>query len=81
MRMISVSTGRPLPCCWTDCERLGDTRYQAVVREPERNLIYLFCTDGHLHYWVNSHKDMGNLAMGDKSLSRYVQGIDLGRTE
>lgn len=72
--MISVATGQPILCCWTDCERTGDDGYQAIVREPGRNVHYLFCSQRHLMYWTNSIRDMGNLPAGAKSLGGPVQG-------
>lgn len=65
--MISGATGRKIPCCWTECERLGDTRYECRVNEPRRTIHYLFCSERHKMLWVNSVPDMGNLPSGSKS--------------
>lgn len=34
VRMIDPADGQHLPCMWSDCQRAGDTRFQAVVTEP-----------------------------------------------
>jgi hypothetical protein len=67
MKMISGTTGQRIPCCWVDCYRPGDTNHEAQVKEPLRTLHYLFCSERHLLYWVNSHVDMGNLPAGSRS--------------
>lgn len=78
MRMISQSTGRRLLCCWEDCERLGDTRWQVVVHESDaRNLVYLFCGEGDKTLYLNSVTDLRNLPSGSKSLGRFTQGVAL----
>jgi hypothetical protein len=74
--MISGSTGNPIPCCWGECMKPGDDGYQAIVNEPQRKIHYLFCSEGHLMYWVNSKKSLGNLPSGSKSLVP-VQGVTL----
>lgn len=74
--MVSATTGRRIPCCWEDCERLGDTRWQVIAREPERNLIYLFCGERHKAFYVHSHRDLRNLPSGSKG-GGPVQGAAL----
>lgn len=77
--MISGSTGQRLLCCWEDCERLGDTRWQLVVPEsPVRNIVYLFCGERHKAYYVNSSIDLRNLPSGSKSVGGLVNGVALG---
>lgn len=73
-RMISAATGNVLPCCWTDCTRPGDSMYEAIRREPGRKIHFVFCSERHRRYWVNSVRDMGNLPSGSKSLGGPVQG-------
>jgi hypothetical protein len=75
--MVSGATGRRLPCCWDDCERLGDTRWQVVARSPQRNLIYLFCSERHRLLYANSHREHKQLPVGSKSVGGPVQGVDL----
>lgn len=79
VRVRNPGTGRVFPCCWDDCWRPGDARVKAEVTEgvfaeadmvPEllvgtpKVLTYIFCSDRHKAYWVNSHRDMGNLPPG-----------------
>lgn len=67
-RIVSGRTGLPLLCCWTECDRLGDDRYETIVREPRRLLHYVFCSERHKMLWAHSHKRMNNLPGGSKSL-------------
>lgn len=53
-----------LPCIWTECDRPARREHMCVVKEPERNLFYWFCSTRHKMLWVNSPKDMGNLPSG-----------------
>lgn len=73
--MISVRTGKHLLCMWEQCEKRGRTEYDVVVTEGDpsdagKNLLtpnrthFLFCTERHKQYFVNSHRDMGNLPAG-----------------
>lgn len=45
MRVVDPLDGTKLPCLWDDCTRLGDTRYEILVREAEdvdpRNVLRL----------------------------------------
>jgi hypothetical protein len=68
--MRSGTTGRLIPCCWTECQRVGDTRWQIRVYEsPVKTTIYLFCGERCKEYWRNSHVSMWNLPTGSKNAS------------
>lgn len=73
--MISGRTGKRLVCMWEQCEKPGRTEYDVIVTEHDpsdhgKNLLtpnrthFLFCSHRHKMYFVNSHKDMGNLPVG-----------------
>lgn len=69
-------SGRKLLCCWDDCEALGRNEIQATEGvEGGRRLTYIFCSDRHRAYWVNSHRSYGNAASGNRSpLGLYLPG-------
>lgn len=62
-------------CCWDTCERDGVELHKARVNEGGPNhphiVIYVFCSETHKFYWVNSHRDMGNLPPGYRHTIRY----------
>jgi hypothetical protein len=75
--MISGRTGKRLLCMWEQCERAGRTEFDVIVTERDpsdhgKNLLtpnrvhFLFCSERHKQYFVNSHRDMGNLPAGLK---------------
>lgn len=67
-----------IACCWTECDRPGDTRYEfedtselkgiQVGTGKKLYIKYLFCSDRHRVMWINSTHDMGNMPMGSKGL-------------
>ena len=73
----SGATGELIPCCWTECDKLGTTRYEhrefvqwlqiGPTRIPQ-NRIYLFCSERHRAMWRHSMKSLGNLPTGSKGL-------------
>lgn len=54
--------GAKLPCCWDTCDRDGYEEHKTSVRDTTKgqNLIYIFCSEGHKGYWLNSQNDYGN---------------------
>jgi len=68
--------GRPLYllCCWTECEKPGYDLHKARTHDHaprlpcdhplSKHTWWVFCSDRHKQYWVNSHRDMGNLPAG-----------------
>lgn len=64
-RVRNVATGRVLPCCWQDCERLGDNAFRIEVphsqprwRDPvtgkQEMVVYVFCGDPHRRAFVKN---------------------------
>lgn len=66
--VIDPQDGAHLLCCWGPCERYGHHEHRARVREPLRTVWYVFCTERHRMFWVNSHRDHLNLPAGSKGL-------------
>ncbi len=72
--------GPPLLCCWQDCPKPGKNEIRVVVTEgkeadtfvygdaaPPNTITYIFCCETHKLYFVNSHRDLGNLPPGYKT--------------
>lgn len=55
------SLGNHLPCCWDDCERDGYDEIKVVVKEPQKQLHYVFCSERHKRLYLNAHHDYGRL--------------------
>ena len=66
---MDSGTGRPIPCCWDDCERDATVLYETVAHEhlssvrcadvdagraPGRHYHYAFCSAGHKDLWDNA---------------------------
>lgn len=59
-----------LPCVWTECDHPA-RREHLFVTPPEGDgkiLFYFFCSGRHRNLWINSVRDMGNLASGSKGM-------------
>lgn len=70
IRVRDPITGEPLPCCWADCQRLGDDRYRIVVHDSAfRTVTFIFCGERHKAFYRNSHLDYGILPSGSKRLT------------
>lgn len=52
--------GRKLPCCWDDCDAIGYDEIKVVVREPGKELSYVFCSERHKSMHLAGHVDYGN---------------------
>jgi len=65
--VINLQTGAHLPCCWDICEKDGVELHKTRVRSGVESVTYVFCSDRHRMYWVNSHRDNGNLPAGYRS--------------
>ena len=73
----SGATGNLIPCCWTECDQLGTSRYEhrefvqwiyiGSARIPQYR-IYLFCSERHRAMWRHSPKSLGNLPIGSKGM-------------
>ena len=67
MTYVRKANGDKLLCTWDDCEKYGHEEHKVVVREPSKNMHYIFCNETHMQFFINSHNDNGNLATGEKS--------------
>jgi hypothetical protein len=69
--------GRPIMCAWSDCVHNGHQEHRLETPDttnPAANLVYIFCSQQHKYYYLNSHRDLGNLPSGYKpvpGLARY----------
>jgi len=68
-KVFSHDSGLWLTCCWHDCEKQGVTLYMVVDRHhQEEEVRFVFCSERHKQYWLNSHVSMGNLPVGMKGM-------------
>ena len=56
-------------CGWDTCEKPGYENNKCVVNEaapghPPKTITYVFCTERHRQYWINSICDVNNLPAG-----------------
>lgn len=56
---VRNAEGKPLMCCWTDCQSDGDNRYAVTIAHPQpqfpgdkRTLTYIFCGPEHRRHWL-----------------------------
>lgn len=69
--------GEKIFCAWEDCDNDGYEMYKVRVNygtdEIGRpyNTFYVFCTEDHKQYFVNSHRDHKNAAAGYRP-TRYL---------
>lgn len=57
----NTSTGIPMMCCWDDCTRDGYDEIKIIVREPQKNLHYIFCSERHKRLYTTAHREYGKL--------------------
>jgi hypothetical protein len=63
--------GTYVMCGWDTCERDGYESFKCTVndsapgQEP-KYITYVFCSERHRQYWINSIRDMNNLPAGYK---------------
>jgi hypothetical protein len=69
-KVINMTSGRYLECCWQDCTQPGYQQYSHTVREGASTITYVFCRERHLQYFLNSSRSMGNLPAGFGNLHR-----------
>lgn len=50
----------PLLCCWDDCGQYGDNNVRVAWNEKGTTVYYIFCSEGHKDFWVNSKNSYGN---------------------
>lgn len=49
-------------CAWDTCGRYGYDEIKVVVKEPSKELHYIFCSEAHKSFYVHSHRDNGKLS-------------------
>ena len=54
--------GNPILCAWDDCEKPGYDEIKVIVREPQKTLHYIFCSEQHKRYHIHGHREYGKLA-------------------
>lgn len=54
-------TGNRILCAWDDCEKPGYDEIKIIVREPQKTLHYIFCSERHKRYQINGHQSYGKL--------------------
>jgi hypothetical protein len=61
---------RNVMCAWDICERDGYEMHKIRLRDsapgvvPVKTITYVFCTERHKQYWINSTSKYGNLPPG-----------------
>ncbi|MHB1595390.1 MAG: hypothetical protein ACYCO9_16405 [Streptosporangiaceae bacterium] len=53
--------GEKIVCAWLDCDKDGYMLYHVATNEakpgfPRRLARYVFCSERHKQYWLNSHR-------------------------
>jgi hypothetical protein len=61
---------RHVACGWDDCERdgyeLNMVRVNYGTASAPHIVKYVFCTERHRQFWINSHRGYGKLPAGFK---------------
>jgi hypothetical protein len=60
--LVRNSLGKPILCAWDDCESVGYDEIKIVVKEPGKDLHYIFCSPAHRRFHIASHNTYGKLA-------------------
>lgn len=59
--MVRNSMGIPIRCAWDDCQSPGYDEHKVIINEPNKKLHYIFCSDRHRQFHINSHHSYGKL--------------------
>jgi hypothetical protein len=54
-------------CCWDDCSKRGTMLHLLRIWEGEELTNYVFCSDRHKQYHINSHVAYGKLPAGHRA--------------
>lgn len=76
-KVISFNSGRPVGCVWCAMDgryRPGYELYKSVFHEHAKfvacefgeHVNFVFCSERHKQYYLNSHRNMGNLPAGHR---------------
>jgi hypothetical protein len=64
-KVINMTTGAHIPCCWNDCFKDGVELHKFVdTSSPAETITFVFCSERHRGYFINSHRNMGQLPPG-----------------
>lgn len=63
-KVLSHDSGEWLLCCWYDCEKQGYEIYHATEKDGPKLVKYVFCSERHREYFLNSHRNWGNARSG-----------------
>jgi hypothetical protein len=73
-KVINLDHGgaKHVMCAWDTCEKDGYESNKVVVNDaapgyPPKPITYIFCTERHKQYWLNSVNDCNNLPTGYRS--------------
>lgn len=71
-QLVRDRFGDPLLCCWDDCGQWGDGRVYEVAKSDGKQVIYIFCVEGHRDFWRHSIHDNGNHSPGSRTPSGLI---------
>lgn len=60
-RLVRNSLGVPILCAWDDCQKPGYEEVKVIVKEPTKELHYIFCSERHKAFHVGGHEHYGQL--------------------
>lgn len=60
--MVRNGHGIPIKCVWDDCEKPGYDEIKVIVKEPQKHVHYIFCSERHKRFHIRGHQDYGKLA-------------------
>lgn len=77
-RILNRDAERWILCSWDTCDNDGVTLHQARHHDHNpgypcnapgtKHPIYVFCSERHKQYWLNSHRSLGNLPAGSRNV-------------
>lgn len=58
---IRNAWGKPIPCCWSECDQEADARYQwnephPEAKHPGERIVYAFCSPLCRDTWIGAHR-------------------------
>ena len=64
--------GERIWCAWDDCDKHGYDAHRVRINEakpgfPAKYINYVFCSNRHMEFWKNSHRQFGRLPAGSRS--------------
>lgn len=68
-KVLSMDSGQWILCAWDECDRQGYELYKVRVREGQTIIQYVFCSERHKQYWIESSRSLsGRLPSGARSM-------------